>query len=123
MVVAGHNWTAPEGPGLWNDLQEDYAAAGIPGQPPSPPESVGPWRFPEHALTHFEPVDSRRYHQVVSFRPDDYVRNLSTQSTIRALAPEVRARFLGAAMEKAERWACPTIDVTFVVTLAVARKP
>ena len=40
MVVAGHNWTAPEGPGLWNDLQEDYAAAGIPGQPPSPPESV-----------------------------------------------------------------------------------
>ena len=62
MVVGGCQWAQPAGAErFWTDVQADYRAVGYEGDPPPPPEQIGPQHFPTEAGAFFEEVASRRY--------------------------------------------------------------
>jgi hypothetical protein len=50
MVVGGCQWAQPAGAErFWTDVQADYRAVGYEGDPPPPPEQIGPQHFPTEA--------------------------------------------------------------------------
>lgn len=61
LVVAGCKWaTAAEAQPFWRDVQEDYRAVGAEGDPPPPPEAIGPDHLPPDARLLFDEVAAIR---------------------------------------------------------------
>jgi SAM-dependent methyltransferase len=62
MVVGGCLWARPaDAERFWVEVQADYRAVGYEGEPPPPPEQIGPRHLPAEAGAFFEEVASLRY--------------------------------------------------------------
>jgi SAM-dependent methyltransferase len=123
MVVAGCRWARPADAGrFWTDVQEDYRAVGFAGDPPPPPERIGPWHFPPEAGTLFEEVASLRYPFQVRYSAEDYLTNLATQSGTHALGEARRAAFLTRVRDRLDSLGRPRLTATFVGWLTVGRR-
>ncbi|MDN3357869.1 class I SAM-dependent methyltransferase [Actinomadura sp. DC4] len=123
MAVAGCFWARPAGAEpFWTDVQEDYRAVGFEGDPPPPPEGIGPWHFPPEAGGLFEEVASLRYPFQVPYSADDYLTNLATQSGTQALGEERRTEFLTRVRHRLESLGHPRLTATFVGYLTVGRR-
>jgi SAM-dependent methyltransferase len=112
MVVGSCSWARP--------VQEDYQAVGFAGEPPPPPEQIGPWHFPSEARAYFAEVASFRYPFQWSYTAADYLAQLSTQSGTRALGPELAGEFLARVRDRLDAMGSPQLTATFVGRLAIA---
>jgi len=122
MVVAGCEWAQPADAGrFWTDVQADYRAVDCEGEPPPPPEQIGPWHFPPEAWTLFTEVASRRYPFEVRYSAEDYLANLATQSSTRALGQARSADFLARVRQRLDSLGWPQLTATFVGYLTVAQ--
>jgi len=123
MAVAGCKWARPADAGrFWTDVQADYRAVGYEGDPPPPPEQISPWHFPREACRHFKEVASRRYPFEVRYSAEDYLANLATQSSTRALGETRSAEFLGRVRQRLESFGWPRLTATFVAYLTVGQR-
>jgi SAM-dependent methyltransferase len=62
MAVGSCRWARPaDAEPFWFDVQQDYRAMGVAGEPPPPPEQIGKWHFPDEARAYFDEVASFRY--------------------------------------------------------------
>jgi SAM-dependent methyltransferase len=123
MVVGGCQWAQPAGAErFWTDVQADYRAVGYEGDPPPPPEQIGPQHFPTEAGAFFEEVASRRYPFQMVYRAEDYLANLATQSGTHALGQARRADFLSRVRDRLESTGWPELTATFVAYLTVGRR-
>jgi SAM-dependent methyltransferase len=120
MAVAGCLWARPEDADrFWTDVQEDYRAVGFEGDPPPPPERIGPGHLPPEAEDLFEEVASLRYPFQVVYSAGDYLANLATQSTTHALGEARSAEFLARVRHRLDSLGRPRLTATFVGRLAV----
>jgi SAM-dependent methyltransferase len=123
MVVAGCKWARPADAGrFWTDVQADYRAVGFAGDPPPPPEQIGPWHFPREARSLFREVASLRYPFEVLYSAEDYLGNLATQSGTRALGQARSAEFLARVRSRLESFGWPQLTATFVGHLTVGQR-
>lgn len=123
LAVAGCLWARPADAGrFWTDVQEDYRAVGFEGEPPPPPERIGPRHLPPEAESLFEEAASLRYPFEVRYRAEDYLANLATQSGTRALGEERRAEFLARVERRLESLGRPELTATFVGYLVLGRR-
>ncbi|MFB9834231.1 class I SAM-dependent methyltransferase [Actinoallomurus acaciae] len=123
MVVAECRWARPaDADPFWTDVQEDYRAVGFEGDPPPPPERIGPWHLPPEARGLFEETASLRYPFQVRYSADDHLTNLATQSGTHALGEARRAEFLARVRHRLESLGDPRLTVTFVALLTVGRR-
>jgi SAM-dependent methyltransferase len=123
MVVAGCNWARPADAGrFWTDVQADYRAVGFEGDPPPPPEQIGPWHFPPEARGLFTEVASLRYPFAFVYSAGDYLANLATQSSTHALGQARSAEFLARVRQRLESFGWPQLTATFVGYLTVAQR-
>ena len=103
-------------------MQADYRAVGYEGDPPPPPGQITPWHFPREAWGLFTEVASLRYPFEVRYRAEDYLANLATQSSTRALGPARTAEFLARVRHRLESLGWPELTATFVGYLTVAQR-
>jgi len=123
MVVAGCKWARPADAGrFWTDVQADYRAVGYEGDPPPPPEQIGPWHFPSEARSLFMEVASRRYPFEVLYSAEDYLANLATQSGTHALGEVRSAEFLARVRQRLESFGWPQLTAAFVGYLTVGQR-
>ncbi|MGI5231908.1 class I SAM-dependent methyltransferase [Actinoallomurus sp. CA-142502] len=123
LAVAGCLWARPtDADPFWTEVQEDYQAVGFEGDPPPPPERIGPRHLPPEAERLFEEVASLRYPFEVVYRADDYVANLATQSGTNALGEPRRTEFLTRVRHRLESLGDPHLTATFVGLLTVGRR-
>jgi hypothetical protein len=123
MVVAGCQWARPADAGVfWTDVQADYRAVGYEGDPPPPPEQIGPWHFPPEARPLFTEVASLRYPFEVLYSAEDYLANLATQSSTRALGQARSTEFLARVRRRLESLGWPQLTASFVGYLTVAQR-
>jgi len=123
MVVAGCLWAQPAGADrFWTDVQEDYRALGVEGDPPPPPEQICLQHFLPEAGSLFEEVASLRYPFQVHYSADDYLVNLATQSGTHALGEVRGAEFLARVRHRLESLGWPHLTATFVGYLTVGRR-
>jgi SAM-dependent methyltransferase len=123
MAVAGCRWARPvDAERFWTDVQEDYRAVGFGGDPPPPPERIGPWHFPPEAKSLFTEVASLRYPFQRLYSAEDYLANLATQSGTDALGEVGRAEFLARVGRRLESLGRPRLTATFVAYLTVGRR-
>ena len=121
LAACGCMWALPpDADRFWTDVEEDYLAAGLGGEPPPPPEAIGPWRLPLDAAPYFEEVAARRYPFQVVYSAEDYLANLATQSGPRAFGEERRAEFLERVRVRLRPW--PRLTATFVGLLTIGRR-
>lgn len=121
LAVCGSKWALPpDAERIWTDVEEDYIAAGFGGEPPPPPDAIGPWRLPPEAGPFFEEIAARRYPFQVVYSAEDYLANLGTQSGTRALGEERRAEFLERVRVRLRAW--PRLTATFVGLLTIGRR-
>jgi hypothetical protein len=81
--VACWSWEVANGR-AWQKLspsgaQEDYRAVGAEGDPPPPPDAIGPHHLPPDARAPFDEVAALRYPFAVKYGARDYLANLRTQ--------------------------------------------
>jgi SAM-dependent methyltransferase len=123
MVVAGCRWAQPaDKDRFWTDVQEDYRAVGFEGEPPPPPEQIGPRHFPAEAEDYFNEVASFRYPFQLDYSAADYLAQLATQSGTRALGEAGSADFLARVRRRLEALGSPHLTATFVGTVRVGRR-
>lgn len=123
MVIAGCLWARPtDAAPFWTDVQEDYRAVGFEGSPPPPPGQIGPRHFPPEAGGLFEEVASQRYPFQVRYSAEDYLANLATQSSTRALGEARSAEFLTRVRHRLESHGWHQLTATFVGYLTVGRR-
>ena len=125
MAVGGCRWARPaDAEPFWTDVQEDYQAVGYAGSPPPPPEQIGAWHFPQEARAWFDEVASLRYPFRWSYSAEDYLAQLGTQSSTKALGPARAADFLARVRRRLDALGSPDLAVTFVGSLAIGvRRP
>jgi hypothetical protein len=122
LVVAACRWATPaEAQPFWRDVQEDYRAVGAEGDPPPPPEAIGPHHLPPDAGALFDEVAALRYPFAMEYRAGDYLANLGTQSVTRQLGEEARAEFLARVEARLRRLGFPNLTASFVGLLTVGR--
>ena len=81
------------------------------GDPPPPPEQIGPWHFPAEAAPFFQEVASLRYpFDVVYNNSRDYLDILATQSGTRALGRARSEDFLGRVRDRLHSLGSPQLD-------------
>jgi SAM-dependent methyltransferase len=121
LAVGGCHWARPrDAEPFWAEVQEDYRAVGYAGEPPSPPEAIGPWHLPAEAGSSFEEVAARRYPPFrVVYPAGDYLAILATQSGTRRLGEPLRSEFLERVRARLDPW--PRVTATFVALLTVGR--
>jgi SAM-dependent methyltransferase len=123
LAVAGCMWARPaDAEPFWADVQEDYRAAGVEGSPPPPPEQIGLQHLPPEAAGLFEEVASLRYPFQRYYSGEDYLANLATQSSTRALGEVRSAEFLARVRHRLESLGWPRLTATFVGYLTVGRR-
>jgi hypothetical protein len=104
-------------------VQEDYQAVGFEGDPPPPPEQIGPRHFPPEAESLFDEVASLRYPSFeVLYSAGDYLAQLATQSGTHALGEARSAEFLARVRRRLESHGWPQLTATFVAFLIVGRR-
>ena len=124
MAVAGCLWARPANADpFWTDVQADYRAAGYEGNPPPPPDQIGPQHFPPGSGSLFEEVASLRYPFQILYSAEDYLANLATQSGTRALGEARGAEFLTRVRHRLDSLGWPQLTATFVGYLTVGRRP
>ena len=123
LCVAGCPWARPAGgERFWTGVQQDYRAVGYTGDPPPPPEQIGPWHFPAEATAFFEEVASLRYPFSVVYSAEDYLAILATQSGTHALGETLSAEFLSRVHDRLESLKMSQLTVTFVALLTIGRR-
>ncbi len=124
MAVAGCMWAQPaDAEPFWRDVQEDYQAVGYAGSPPPRPEQIGPQHFPAQALAFFGEVASLLYPPFqVQYSAGDYLAQLATQSSTRALGEARSAEFLARVRRRLESHGWPRLTATFVAFLLIGRR-
>ena len=123
MVVAGCLWARPStAERFWTEVQEDYLAVGYAGDPPPPPERIGPQHLPAEAAAFFEEVACLRYPFQMRYSAEDYLAILASQSGTRALGPARRADFLSRVGDRLNSLGSPQLTATFVGYLTVGRR-
>lgn len=123
MVMAGCRLAQPAyAERFWTDVQEDYRAVGYEGDPPPPPEKIGPHHFPPEAEDFFEEIASLRYPFQVAFSPDDYLAYLATQSGTQALGEIRSAEFLTRVRHRLKLLGWPQVTATYVGFLTIGRR-
>src|SRR5262245_41580849 len=123
MAVAGCMWARPATAGqFWTEVQADYRAVGYEGDPPPPPEQISPWHFPREAGGLFREAASVRYPFEALYRAEDYLANLATQSSTRALGEARSADFLARVRRRLEASGWPQLTATFVGYLTVGQR-
>jgi hypothetical protein len=70
------------------DVQQDYRAVGFEGEPPPPPEQIGPRHFPAEAEEYFDEVASLRYPFQLAYSSEDYLAQPALST--RCPAPSAR---------------------------------
>ena len=105
----------------------DRCSSGLPGRgirggPPPPPEQIGPWHFPPEAWSLFTEGASLRYPFEGLYSTEDYLANLATQSSTRALGQTRSAEFLARVRQRLESLGWPRLTATFVGYLTIARR-
>jgi len=123
LAVAGCMWARPADAGpFWTEVQADYRAAGYAGDPPPPPEKIGPRHFPREAGSLFTEVATLRYPFEVVYSAADYLAILATQADTRALGEARGADFLARVRQRLESFGWPQLTATFVGYLTVGRQ-
>jgi SAM-dependent methyltransferase len=123
LAVAGCQWARPAGAHrFWTEVQEDYRAVGYAGEPPPPPEQIGPRPWPPEANGLFEEVAGLRYPFELGYRPEDYLAILASQSGTRALGQARSADFLARVRRRLRALGWPELTATFVACLTVGRR-
>ncbi|MFG3255414.1 class I SAM-dependent methyltransferase [Streptomyces sp. NPDC048172] len=123
LVVGGCRWARPtDAHPFWADVQEDYRAVGYEGDPPPPPEEIGPWRLPPEACSSFDEVASLCHPFTVRYSSAEYLAFLATQSGTHALGAERSAEFLGRVRDRLDSLGSPRLTATFVGLLTVGRR-
>jgi SAM-dependent methyltransferase len=123
MVVGSCCWARPaDAERFWADVQEDYRAVGYEGDPPPPPEEIGPWHFPAEAASLFDEVACLRYPFQVLYSTEDYLAVLATQSGTHALGEARSTEFLFRVRDRLRSLGSPQLTATFVGLLTVARR-
>jgi SAM-dependent methyltransferase len=123
MAVGGCLWARPaDGERFWTEVQADYRAVGYRGDPPPPPEQIGPRHLPAEAGAYFEEVASRRYPFQKIYTAQDYLAILATQSGTHALGEARSADFLSRVHDRLESLGWPELTATFVAFLVVGRR-
>ena len=122
LAVGGCHWARPrDAEPFWTEVQEDYRAVGYEGEPPPPPDAVGPWHLPAEAGSSFEEVAARRYPTFrVVYSAEDHLAILATQSSTRRLGEPLRSEFLERV--RARLAPRPRVTATFVALLTVGRR-
>jgi len=122
MIVGSSRWAQPrDAERFWADVQQDYRAVGLPGEPPPPPEAIEPWHFPADATAFFTETASLRYPFQLTYSAEDYLAQLSTQSGPKVLGPERHAEFLSRVRDRLDSMGSPALTATFVGCLAIGR--
>jgi len=123
MAEAGCLWARPaDADRFWTDVQDDYTAVGFEGNPPPPPDQIGPRHFPPEAGNLFAEVASLRYPFQVLYSAEDYLANLATQSGTHALGETRRAEFLSRVRRRLDSLGQPQLTATFVAYLTIGRR-
>jgi SAM-dependent methyltransferase len=123
LAVAGCHWARPtDSEPFWTEVQADYQAVGYAGDPPPPPEAIGPWVFPPEAAPFFTEVASLRYPFTSGYSAADYLTILATQSGTHELGEARAAEFLDRVRRRLETLGWPRLTVTFVARLTVGRR-
>ena len=123
IVVGGCLWARPaDAERFWVEVQADYRAVGYEGEPPPPPEQIGPRHLPAEARAFFGEVASLRYPFHVVYSAEDYLAILATQSGTRALGEARRTAFLARVRDRLESLGWPRLTATFVAVLTVGRR-
>jgi SAM-dependent methyltransferase len=123
MVVGGCLWARPADAGrFWVEVQADYWAVGYEGEPPPPPEQIGPRHLPAEAGAFFEEVASLRHPFQVGYSAEDYLAILATQSGTRALGEARSAAFLSRVRDRLESLGWPELTATLVGYLIIGRR-
>jgi SAM-dependent methyltransferase len=122
LAVGSCLWATPvDADPLFDQVQEDYRAVGLPGTLPPMPEKIRPSHLPADAQVYFEEVAARRYPFEVSFSAQDYVDNLATQSGIRQLGEEKARDFLERVSRRLAARARSDIVTSLVAVLTIGR--
>lgn len=123
MVVGGCQWARPvDAEPFWTDVQQDYRAVGFQGDPPPPPDAIGPWHFPAEAAAFFEETASLRYPFQVSYTAADYLTQLASQCGTRALGEARSAEFLTRVRDRLRSLGERRLTATFVARLTIGRR-
>lgn len=123
MAVAGCLWARPaDAEPFWADVQEDYAAVGYEGDPPPPPQDIGPRHLPPEAAGLFDEVASLRYPFQLRYSAEDYLAILASQSDTRALGEDRRAEFIGRVRHRLDSLGRPELTANFVGYLTLGRR-
>ncbi|PSK97964.1 methyltransferase family protein [Murinocardiopsis flavida] len=123
MIVGSCRWARPvDADRFWTDVQEDYRAVGYTGEPPLPPEQIGPWHFPAEAGPFFEETACLRHPFTVRYSAEDYLAILATQSGTYALGAARSAEFLSRVRDRLESLGSPELTVSFVGQVTVGRR-
>lgn len=123
MAVGGCRWAQPaDAEPFWTAVQQDYHAVGYEGDPPPPPEQLGPWHFPAEAEAFFQEVASMRYPFQVVYSTGDYLDFLATQSGTRALGEARSAEFLARVRHRLHSLGSPQLTATFVGYLTIGQR-
>jgi hypothetical protein len=122
MVKGSCRWSRPaDAHAFWTDVRQDYHAVGFAGDPP-PPEAIPALHFPAEAAGLFEETASLRYPIQVTYRAEDYLAQLATQSGTQALGAAGATEFLSRVRRRLESLRMPSLTATFVGLLAVGRR-
>jgi SAM-dependent methyltransferase len=122
FCFGGCPWAQPADAGrFWTDVQQDYRAVGYAGDPPPPPEQIGPWHFPAEAGAFFEEVAALRYPFNVVYSAEDYLAILATQSGTHALGEARSTEFLSRVRDRLELLKVSQLTATFVGLLTIGR--
>lgn len=122
LIVLAMSWVVPDDADrFWWDVQDDYVAVG--GQRVDPatkhPDSVGDLGPAVQECGCFEEPTIERCRFDVTFTADRYATNLSTQSGIKELAPDVRAELIHRIRRRIEaRGGAVTAHLLAVLTVA-----
>jgi len=124
FAVGGCAWSRPaDADPFWTDVQQDYRAVGYAGDPPPPPEAIPAWHLPAEAAEFFEETASLRYPPVrITYSPADYLAQLASQSSTRALGEAKSAEFLSRVRDRLRAHGSPDLTATFAPFLVVGRR-